>query len=356
MPAIMRRSLFSRGSAGGGGGGSDMPAFSASNPDHVSHLLEDWSGYTAASQIGVSNRADGGGPWNAPADVSKLTLSTSGLDPYGGVKKVIVDYTAAPAAGSSEGFFVDLDQPFSPLKWLNPGTVKESFVIEVAFQYVGAPYIGKISDFQPTGGTDRLNLQSGTDAMGFHNLGNDPNPDTDPLTSLFYSNGGATHLFPNIPNWGDECFVINRTAQGDPTWPYLVAYPQNKNFGVGAGLFDTGGSGNSQVGQNLVGQGWYRFVQRFTLNAAGVAGRGRIEMWMQQALNAPVKVMEYYGDVGQLCAGQVRGRDTTQGSTWIATGMHWSIFNLTAVGGIYLGGCTLHVGLIRHWSHSRLAV
>ena len=43
------------------GPGPGVPVFDSTNPNHVLHVFEDWSAYSSASQVGVINRADGGG-------------------------------------------------------------------------------------------------------------------------------------------------------------------------------------------------------------------------------------------------------------------------------------------------------
>lgn len=335
---------------------SDAPIFSAINPDHVLHVFEDFSAYATVGQVGVANRGDGGGPWqNDGLGTGRQSLLTSGIDPWFGVKALRLDITDAPAVNTAHEVGLVLVNNGTPARILNNASTKDSFVIEWAWRWNGAPYEGKIVDFQPYPGTDRFNYQTDPDQLGLQSNGGNCNGDT--LCNHWYSANGNTPRFANMPpnaSYGEGAVARSISALD----PYF--YRENMNWKAGSfgtdGFVDWGGSSWSTIGQNLVGR-WNRTILRYTRNLNGVMGQGRVEEWFQTAGFQPIKVMQFYGDPGQLDAGLIKGRDEAQGgSSWFVPAgvMYW--YDLTAVGGIYVGGCTLDYGYMRMWSHSRLGV
>jgi len=344
------------GGGGGGGGSGDAPVFDALNADHVPHVFENFSTYSTVGQVGTANRVDGGGPWqNDGAGTGRQSLLTSDVDPWFGVKALRLDITDAPAAGSAHEVGLVLVNNGSPARFLNNASTKDSLVVEWAWRWNGAPYEGKILDLQPFPGTDRFNYQTDPDQLGLQS--NSGNCNGDSLCNHWYSANGATPRFANMPPSADygEGAVARSISATDPYF-----YRENLNWKSGSfgadGKLDWGGSGWSTIGINLVGR-WNRTILRYTRNLGGVMGQGRVEEWFQTAGFSPFKVMQFYGDPGQLDAGLIKGRDESQGgSSWFVPSgvMYW--YDLTAVGGIYVGGCTLDFGYMRIWSHSRLTV
>ena len=326
--------------------GPGVPIYDAANPDHVLHVFEDWSSYSSVSEVGVKSRVDGGGPWNNDTPSFK-SFSTSNNDPWYGTKTLDVDYQQGPGPNQSEGHGLNL-QEGTPARFLRASQAKEALIIEWAWRWSGTmPYVGKIADWQPAGGTDRFNYQSGADQLGAQTTAD---CNLDPLCNLYFANHGATPRFAGLPpNSRGRGGAIARAIGLDVTF-----YIQNRNWGNGAGLVNWGGNGDDQTGANLVDNTWRRTILRLTLNQNGVMGTGRIEEWLQKAGEPAVKVMEYVGDVGGFDQGLVRSRDASQGGNiWLtdASILHW--YNLSAVAGIYDGGATVHLGYFRMWSEPR---
>jgi hypothetical protein len=230
-------------------------------------------------------------------------------------------------------------------QYLNAASAKEALVIEWAWRFSGTgAYIGKIADWQPYAGTDRFNYQTQYDPLGAQRSDNGPNGcNADPLCSRYYTNGTpkVSGILP-LGGWG---VGFARGLSGSSPTPGVWFYTQNRGYPQVAW---------GSNGVNMVDNRWRRTIIRLTLNQNGVMGTGRMEEWLEVAGTAPVKVMEYVGDVGGFDQGQVRGRDATQGgNTWFSAGttLHW--YNLSAVGGIFNGGSTVNLGYFRMWSQPR---
>jgi hypothetical protein len=327
-----------------------VPEYDPTNPNHVLHVFEDWSEYSSASQIGQINRADGGGPWLDQATAYQ-TLTTDNIDPWFGKKTLNLDITAAPASGQAVAHGLTLTQG-SPARYLNASSAKEALVIEWAWRWEGAPYEGKIADWQPYAGTDRFNYQTDPDQLGTQ--ADATNCDIDALCSLYYANNGLTPRFAGLlpkANYGAAAVARSTFARN------ITFYRQNRNWGPGGngtGTVDWTNTSWQTMGITFADNRWRRTILRYTMNLNGVMGQGRIEEWMQLAGQPAVKVMEFIGDPGGFDAGLVMGRDITQGgATWFTSGSDLGWYNLTAVGGIYRGGNITHLGYFRMWSEPR---
>ena len=329
----------------GGGGESDAPVYDSGNADHILHVFEDWSGYANVAAIeGEDRHSDGGGPW---IDVGADSFGTSDPDPwYGGSRYLICDMQTVPESGSVSRCVTLRETGSGTAEFLNRTSAKDSVVFEWAWKNASgssASYEGKIMDWQPYAGTDRFNYQTND---GSDHLGEQLQADctSDDLCSLFYTNANGTGpiLSDSPPNSHPVGGSIARSISSD-TWFYnqVRGYPDVDWDSAGASYLDNT---------------WHRTILRFTNNAGGVMGRGRIEEWFQTDGSDPIKVMEYIGDVGQLHEGQVRGRDTSQGTGTITDSAEFHLYNLTAQWDIFAGGLTLHVGGFRMWSHSRLTL
>ena len=325
--------------------GAGVPVYDPTNPDHVLHVLEDWSAYTTASDVGVKNRADGGGPW-LNGNAAYQTISTNNVDPWYGKKTLDINYQQVPASGQSLENGLTLIQG-TPARYLNAASAKEAIVIEWAWRWEGGPYEGKIADFQPYAGTDRFNYQTDPDQLGSQTA---TSCNSDALCNKYYSNNGGTPRFAGLPpqaNYGTGAIARSMYAQN------VMFYRQNRNWGAAAGQVDWGGNSWATMGINFVDNRWRRTILRLTMNS-GAMGSGRMEEWMEIAGQPAVKVMEFIGDPGGFDAGLVNGRDITQGgSTWITTSATLYLYNLSAVGPIFMGGNTTHLGYVRIWSEPR---
>ena len=330
------------------GPGPGVPVFDSTNPNHVLHVFEDWSAYSSAGQIGQINRADGGGPW-LNGNSAYQTLSTSNVDPWFGQKTLDIDYQTGPASGQSLEHGLTLIQG-TPARYLNASSAKEAVVIEWAWRWESGPYEGKIADFQPYAGTDRFNYQTDPDRMGSQTASS---CDTDALCSKYYSKNGSTPRFGGLTPQADYgTGAIARSTYASN----VMFYRQNRNWGLGgtgAGAVDWGGDSWATMGITFADNRWRRTILRLTLNS-GTMGTGRIEEWMQVAGQPAVKVMEYVGDAGGFDAGLVNGRDISQGgATWISSSATLYLYNLSAVGPIFMGHNTTHLGYVRIWSEPR---
>jgi len=326
--------------------GPGVPVYDATNPNHVLHVFEDWSAYSTASDVGVLNRADGGGPW-LNGNAAYQSIATTNVDPWFGKKTLDVNYKDVPGSGQALERGLTLIQG-TPARYLNASKVQQSLIIEWAWRYEGAAYQGKIADWQPYAGTDRFNYQAPDYSPMGAQTQNDC--DTDPLCSLFYTNHGNTPKIAELdapPNVGVQHAEISRSIYAAS----LVYYTQNMNYGAGAGQVAWG---DSPPGGNMADNAWHRTILRLTLNINGVMGTGRIEEWDEKAGLPAVKVMEYIGDPGGYTAGLVNGRDVSQGgNTWLTPSSTLYLYTLTSVGPIYKGGNTTHIGYVRIWSQPR---
>lgn len=330
------------------GPGPGVPVFDSTNPNHVLHVFEDWSAYSSSSQVGQINRADGGGPW-LNGNAAFQTLSTSNVDPWYGKKTLDINYQTVPASGQSLENGLTLIQG-TPARYLNASSAKDAIVIEWAWRWEGGPYEGKIADFQPYAGTDRFNYQTDPDKLGSQTQSS---CDTDPLCSKYYTNNGRTPRFAGLTPQADYgTGAIARSMYASS----VMFYRQNRNWGLGgtgAGTVDWGGDSWATIGITFADNRWRRTILRLTLNS-GAMGTGRIEEWMQVAGQPAVKVMEYIGDAGGFDQGLVNGRDISQGgATWISSSATLYLYNLSAVGPIFAGHNTTHLGYVRIWSESR---
>ncbi|HKW12193.1 MAG TPA: hypothetical protein VJO33_17535 [Gemmatimonadaceae bacterium] len=327
------------------GPGPGVPVFDSTNHSHVLHVFEDWSAYSSASQVGQINRADGGGPW-LNGNAGSQTISTNNVDPWFGKKTLDINYQQAPGSGQSLEHGLTLVQS-TPARYLNASSAKESIVLEWAWRWEGGPYEGKIADFQPFAGTDRFNYQTDPDYLGAQQQ---TSCDADPLCSKYYTNNGNTPRFPGLPpqaNYGTGAIARSMYAQNP------MFYRQNRNWGPGAGQVDWGGNSWATMGVSFIDNRWRRTILRLTMNN-GAMGTGRVEEWMQIAGQPAVKVMEFIGDPGGFDAGLVNGRDVSQGgNTWVSSSATLYLYNLSAVGPIFTGGNTTHLGYVRIWSEPR---
>ncbi|HKW09379.1 MAG TPA: Ig-like domain-containing protein, partial [Gemmatimonadaceae bacterium] len=328
--------------------GPGVPVYDPTNSTHVLHVFEDWSAYSSPSQVGQINRADGGGPW-LNGNSSFQTLSTSNVDPWYGKKTLDINYQGTPAANSAFERGVTLVQG-TPARYLNASSAREAIVLEWAWRWEGAPYEGKIADFQPYAGTDRFNYQTDPDYLGSQQQ---TSCDADPLCSKYYTNNGNTPRFAGLTpsaNYGTGAIARSMYAQNP------MFYRQNRNWapgGNGTGSVDWGGNSWQTIGITFADNRWRRTIIRLTMNS-GAMGTGRIEEWLQIAGQPAVKVMEFIGDPGGFDAGLVNGRDVSQGgNTWLSSSATLYLYTLTAVGGIYNGGNTTHLGYVRIWSEPR---
>jgi hypothetical protein len=320
-----------------------VPTYDASNPNHVAHVLEDWSTYSTPPQIGTTNRVDGGGPWQNDG-ASFQTFSTNNNDPWVGRKTLSIDLQAVPSTVWQRGFVLDQG---TPARYLNASAGKDCLVIEWAVRQSGSRiYVGKIMDWQPSGldNLGRFNFQNSYDRLGSQQSSS---CDSDPLCNKYYANNGTTPRFAGLPpatNWFADQFARSSNLLG--TGPLGVEfYSQNRNHGTGAGQFKY----DENVLQDNV---WRRYIIRLTLDAPGTShGHGRIEQWIQKAGEAPVKVMDYNGEPGAFDAGLVFVGPNS--NTWLTSGPHMTWYHLTAVFDIFAGGNTTHLGYFRMWSHPR---
>ena len=325
------------------------PVFNASNPNHVLHVFENWSTYSTPSQIGSTNRVDGGGPWQNDG-ASHQTFSTNNNDPWFGTKTLSIDFQDPPGtvvgSGVHQRGFV-LDQGGSPPRYRNAGAVKDCLVIEWAVRQSGtAVYVGKIVDWQPSGydNLGRFNFQNSYDRLGSQQASS---CDADPLCSKYFANNGTQPRFAGLPpatNWFGDQFARSSNLLG--SGPLGVEfYSQNRNFGTGAGQFRYD---ENQMLDNV----WRRYIIRLTLDAPGTThGHGRIEQWIQRAGGPAVKVMDFNGEIGAFDAGLVFVGPNT--NSWLPDGAHLTWYHLTAVYDNFAGGNTTHLGYFRMWSHPR---
>ena len=325
------------------------PVYDASNPNHVLHVFEDWSTYASPSQIGSTNRVDGGGPWQNDG-APYQTFSTNNNDPWFGTRTLSIDLQAPPGTVVGSGVwqrgFV-LEQGGSPPRYLNAAAAKDCLVIEWAVRQSGtAVYVGKIVDWQPSGydNLGRFNFQNSYDRLGSQQASS---CDADPLCSKYFANNGTQPRFAGLPpatNWFGDQFARSSNLLG--SGPLGVEfYSQNRNFGTGAGQFRYD---ENQMIDNV----WRRYIIRLTLDAPGTThGHGRIEQWIQRAGGPAVKVMDFNGEIGAFDAGLVFVGPNT--NRWLPDGAHLTWYHLTAVYDNFAGGNTTHLGYFRMWSHPR---
>jgi hypothetical protein len=288
---------------------------------------------------------DGGGSWEDRA-ASFQSFSTTGLDPWFGKKVLTLDYQAAPAPGGSLGHGLNLTEYEQPSghQYLNAASAKEALVIEWAWRFQGVAYNGKIADWQPYAGTDRFNYQTMYDPLGVQRTNLGPaGCDADAHCSRYYLNGvpRLAGIKP-LGAWEAE-FARSVAVTLDNTQVWF--YTQNRGYPQ----VDWGSNG-----VNVADNTWRRTILRLTLNQGGVRGRGRIEEWQERVGSAPVKVMEYIGDVGGFDQDLVMGREPALGgNTWFTAGSIMHFYNLTSQYGIFNGGSLVHLGYFRMWSQPR---
>lgn len=330
--------------------GGDAPAFDPANPQHVLHVFEDWSAYRTPSEIATTHRADGGGPWGNGGGAFQ-TLSTDDHDPWFGKKALAIDLQTRPARGQALGHGLTLTQG-NPPRYLRAEHAQESLVIEWAWRFSGrGPYVGKIADWQPYPGTDRFNYQNGRDQLGAQF---DNRCDNDPLCSKYFAKGGSQPRFAGLPPNATQHGGAIARGVNYGSGPVVTFYVQNRNYGTSPGRVAWGGDADSTSGINLVDDTWRRTILRLTLNANGVMGQGRFEEWLQKAGEPAVKVMEYVGDEGGFDAGLVKSRNAALGgNSWFTPASVLYLYDLTAVGPIFTGGNTTHLGYVRIWSEPR---
>jgi hypothetical protein len=328
--------------------------YDASNPNNVLHVFEDWSTYATIGEIGVKARVDGGGPWSNNQSPSSKTFSTTNNDPWFGTKTVTINLQDRPAdnAAHNRGFVLT-NTSTSPAPFLNASSARESIVIEWAVRQSGeAIYVGKIADWNPQGSPQlyRFNLQNSYDRLGSRVYSS---CDPDPLCNAYYANNGSTPRFswlPKLGAFGDQ-FARSFSEGGTPT---VHHWTQNRNHGSGTGRFDYAASldGQNRRISPFLDNVWRRYIVRLTLNQPGQpAGHGRVEQWIQRYPEPPVKVMDFIGDVGGADQGLIHTGPS--GGHWINPSAHIHWYGLTAVGQIFKGGNTLHLGYFRMWSHPR---
>jgi uncharacterized protein YjdB len=332
--------------------GPGVPVYSAANANHVLHVFENWSTYATISEIDTRTRVDGGGSWEG-ADPSVQTFSTTNNDPWFGTKTVTINLQDGPAANAAHNRGFSLTQGTgSPARYLNASTAKASLVIEWAVRQSGvALYVGKIADWNPQGAPNlwRFDFQNSYDRLGHPNVY--PNCQDDPLCRLYYAD--ADGEIPRIPGTMTEGFSDQIARSYQPNNQVWFAV-QNRNQGTGPGKFDYASSFDSQLRRTspFLDNVWRRYIIRLTLNQPGQpVGYGRVEQWIQKAGEPAVKVMEYVGDIGGFDQGLINTGPTGVG--WINPAGSISWYNLTAVGQIFKGGATIHLGYFRMWSHPR---
>jgi hypothetical protein len=332
-----------------------VPVYDVSNADHVLHVFEDWSTYASINAIGTTARVDGGGSW-INSDPGRKTFSTTNTDPWFGRKTVTIDLQDPPADNTAHQRGFVLIQNGTPARFLNADAVKASIVIEWAMRQSGSGiYLGKIADWNPAGPMYRFNFQNNWDRLGSRAYSS---CDPDPLCRAYYTNNGQTARFPGpaVPAdlFGDQ-FARSFIEPADPNTIRVHHWNQNRNFGRALDQYDPAVVTENSTGLRtspFLDNVWRRYIIRLTLNQPGLPpGHGRVEQWMQRAGGPMVKIMEFVGDVGGFDQGLIHTGPSE--GRWIngGAGLHW--YDLTAVGQIYNGGTTLHLGYFRMWSHSR---
>jgi hypothetical protein len=370
--------------------GAGEPVYSASNPDHVLHVFENWSTHTTVNDIGARNRSDGGPPW-ADAGIRRYGQIVNQPDPFGSVKYVTSDQatdppipphgTGAHAAGyhwygggsPANGYQGDLYNAqgddnavgggknnrgfiLPPNAYLNKPS-KASVVYEWAVRMRGTNWAeGKDFDINAGNGhgVGRFNVDIQWPAPGWTQTC------TDPLCRTYY-NGCYTPIRPGLP---PDCYVTVRQINRDnlDLSPIIGAatihYKQNMNYGSGVGQFSNGGAqlAGGMANANTEGTftpmwqaGWLLYKLRLTKPAPGQGfGNGRVEMWIKTPTRT-VKIMEYIGDVGQRDAGNVYVAPSSLDELLAGQIGVYELLSRT-----YTGGASgVDLGMIRIWSHSR---
>jgi hypothetical protein len=365
------------------------PVFNASNSDHRLHVHETWANLTSINNLDSQTRSDGGQPWYDRGAKRYGTVVNQG-DGFGSVRHVSLDYVVDPPipphgsgahaagyhwAGAGTGTFdgddnavgsgkmnrgFDLDSYSS---FLNTPS-REAVVYEWAVRIRGTNFWdGKKVDIN-SGSSNRFNYEAFSSYLGIGGTSNC----SDALCRLYYSNNGYTPLRSGLPpthsSWTPS---ISRSGGSDLSGASGASthwIKQNMGFGTGPGQFAYGAGpwpwgGNETdpntnadltgTGKHMWEAGWLYYKLRITRERATTPylyGTGRIEMWIGKTPGSLTKVMEYFGDAGQLAAGRV----WVQSSPGEFLGnVHY--YSLSARN--YRGGAYVDLGTIRIWSHSR---
>lgn len=343
-----------------GGGGlvslfPDAPDFSDSSLSPVLHAFEDWSTYDDPSDIPVTNRVDGGGPWTTNGTAFQ-TFDLVNVNPWVSSKTVTVDLQDSPGEGQAHGRAFVLEE------FLNAGIAGQCLVVEWAIRQTGTTcYAGKIADVNMQGSPNvqRHNFQTNHDPLGKRDLNG---TNADPLCNKYYDNGTPRFAgLPSSPGRYGYQWARSKNSTGE-----IFHWNQNRNWvegdpGSGSGFDYNEEAGSGQFTSYQKDGVWRRIILRLTLNEPGQpsAGYGRSEVWHQRDGGSMRKIMEYIGDVGGFDEGLI---DTSEsGSYWInpSAAIHW--YDLTGQndpgpGGFYTGGNTIHLGYFRCWTHDRLAL
>jgi hypothetical protein len=368
----------------GGSTAKAEPVYSAANPDHKLHVEETWANLADIAQIDQQPRSDGGMPW-FDRGAKRYGAVVHQPDGFGSVRHVTLDYVRQPPiaphgtgahaagyhwAGAGTATFQGDDNstgtgPLSGV--MNRGfdligsdryrnrPHRDAVVFEFAVRYRGNNYyLGKAVDINSgqTTGIGRFDY----DPQG-SNLGASADC-SDPLCLVYYANGGTSPRFAGLPpHHRFTTPSISRTNQRGN-----VYFKQNMGFGMAAGQFSWGpgdaiaGPDESNpypnadltgTGKRIWEAGWLYNKIRLTRETDGVYGRGRIEMWIGKTPGALTKIMEYFGDVGELAQGLVY-IDPAGG-----TDMLGPIHFYSLIARNYRGGVHVDVGTIRIWSQSR---
>jgi hypothetical protein len=222
-------------------------------------------------------------------------------------------------------------------------------------------FMGKMMDINSsnaTGAVGRFDYDAWSANMGDGGTYNC----ADPFCRLYYSNNGATPRHPGLPDRYNRIAPnITRTVSRNNLF-----FKQNLGFGIAAGQFSWGAgpmpwgteetnphtnAATDGLGKHMWEAGWLYHKIRITREPQTtpyVAGRGRIEMWIGKTPGNLIKIMEYFGDVGELAVGRVLIDPT--GNNELLQDLH--VYSLAQRG--HRGGSLVDIGTIRVWSHSRM--
>ena len=366
------------------------PVYDAEDPDHKVHVEETWANLRSIDDIATQPRSDGGQPWYDRGAV-KYGRVVNEPDGLGSVRHVTLDYERDPPiaphgtgahaegyhwAGAGTGNFMGDDNALgngpasgsmnrgfdihSRSGFLNRPS-RASVVYEWAVRMRGTNFfMGKMMDINSSnarGAVGRFDYDAWSS-----NLGDGGTYDcSDELCRLYYTNKGLTPKLRGLPDRHTRIAPnITRTVAGRNLF-----FKQNMGFGTLAGEFSWGAGprswGTEQTnpfnnaagdgtGKHMWEAGWLFHKIRITKEPQSlpyVPGRGRIEMWIGKTPGSLIKVMEYFGDVGELAEGRVLIDPT--GTNELVGDLN--VYSLAQRS--YRGGSLLDIGIIRVWSHSR---
>jgi hypothetical protein len=376
------------------------PVYDAGNLDHKLHAYEDWSNLTRIADLTTTRRADGGPPWTN-AGITTYGAVVDSSDGFGSRRYLTSDFGADPpipphgtgahAAGyhwfgggsPADGFQGDVydaqadDNALGGGKnnrgfrlpangYLNKPT-RDAIVYEWAVRQRGSNwYEGKNVDINGgfASGLGRFDVDPFDSRLGGATT---VNCSDDPICSTYYDADGTPHFAGLPPTRSYTAPSLSRSQATDLPGAYPVSststiyIKQNTGWGTGAGQFSWGSglvgpmaeknADLTGTGKAMWQAGWLYFKLQITREPTTVPyvyGRGRIEMWVGKNPGALLKVMEYFGGVGERDEGLVFIDPTGTSDLLPAAISYYSLLSRR-----YTGGAIVDIGTIRVWSHSR---